>query len=182
VLHKALSDAVKRGRLKRNPADAVWPPTRGKASTRWWSVEELRAFLQHVQDDELYAAWLIFATTGSAAHGPRLAVLVHRLAGADPPRPRLDPRRRSTGPPEDVLQAVREPHDGGRPPSNPRSRLEALLRLGRASATGWHEAKVISQRLGHANVGITLDTYSHVLPAADETVAHTLANMILRGE
>jgi integrase len=51
-----------------------------------------------------------------------------------------------------------------------------------ASATGWHEAKVISQRLGHANVGITLDTYSHVLPAADEKVAHTLANVILGGE
>jgi integrase len=39
--------------------------------------------------------------------------------------------------------------------------------------------KVISQRLGHATVAITLDTYSHILPAADETVAHTLANVIL---
>ena len=37
----------------------------------------------------------------------------------------------------------------------------------------------ISQRLGHANVAITLDTYSHVLPAADETMAHTLASVIL---
>ena len=25
--------------------------------------------------------------------------------------------------------------------------------------------KVVSERLGHASVGITLDTYSHVLPA-----------------
>ena len=24
--------------------------------------------------------------------------------------------------------------------------------------------KVVSERLGHANIGITLDTYSHVLP------------------
>lgn len=39
--------------------------------------------------------------------------------------------------------------------------------------------KVISQRLGHANVAITMDTYSHVLPAADERVAHTLASVIL---
>lgn len=38
---------------------------------------------------------------------------------------------------------------------------------------------MISQRLGHANVGITLDTYSHVLPAADESVAHTLTHVIL---
>jgi hypothetical protein len=41
---------------------------------------------------------------------------------------------------------------------------------------GWHDVKVISQRLGHyATVAITLDTYSHVLPAADEKIAHTLA-------
>ena len=48
-----------------------------------------------------------------------------------------------------------------------------------SSATGWHDVKVISQRLGHATVAITLDTYSHVLPAADETMAHTLASVIL---
>jgi integrase len=28
--------------------------------------------------------------------------------------------------------------------------------------------KVVSQRLGHRTVGITLDTYSHVLPAHDQ--------------
>ena len=27
------------------------------------------------------------------------------------------------------------------------------------------QPKVVSERLGHASVGITLDTYSHVLPA-----------------
>jgi integrase len=48
-----------------------------------------------------------------------------------------------------------------------------------AKATGWHEVKVISERLGHASVGIAIDTYSHVLPAADEQVAHTLARLIL---
>jgi integrase len=51
-----------------------------------------------------------------------------------------------------------------------------------ASADGWHEVKVISQRLGHATVAITLDTYSHVLPAADVSVAHTLARVILAGD
>ena len=52
---------------------------------------------------------------------------------------------------------------------------------GPASAAGWHEVKVISERLGHANVAITIDTYSHVLPAADEATAHTLATAILGG-
>jgi integrase len=48
-----------------------------------------------------------------------------------------------------------------------------------ANATGWHEVKVISERLGHANVAITIDIYSHVLPAADAETAHTLAKLIL---
>jgi integrase len=26
-------------------------------------------------------------------------------------------------------------------------------------------AKIVSERLGHANIAITMDTYSHVLPA-----------------
>ncbi|MDP8928148.1 MAG: tyrosine-type recombinase/integrase, partial [Actinomycetota bacterium] len=46
-------------------------------------------------------------------------------------------------------------------------------------ARGWHDLKVISERLGHASVAITIDTYSHVLPAADEEAAHTLARLIL---
>lgn len=51
--------------------------------------------------------------------------------------------------------------------------------VGLRNASGWHEVKVISQRLGHASVGFTLDTYSHVLPAADEQTANTLASHIL---
>jgi integrase len=31
--------------------------------------------------------------------------------------------------------------------------------------------KVVSQRLGHSTVAITLDTYSHVLPAHDQAAA-----------
>ena len=31
--------------------------------------------------------------------------------------------------------------------------------------------KVVSERLGHANIGITLDTYSHVLPNRQEEAA-----------
>jgi integrase len=40
-------------------------------------------------------------------------------------------------------------------------------------------AKVISERLGHASVAITLDTYSHVSPGLDEQAANTIASLIL---
>ena len=43
-------------------------------------------------------------------------------------------------------------------------------------------AKVVSERLGHANIAITMDTYSHVLPGMDESAASTVASLILGGE
>jgi integrase len=43
-------------------------------------------------------------------------------------------------------------------------------------------AKVVSERLGHANIAITMDTYSHVLPGMDERAAATVASLILGEE
>ena len=40
-------------------------------------------------------------------------------------------------------------------------------------------AKVVSERLGHANIAITMDTYSHVLPGMDADAAVTVARLIL---
>jgi integrase len=40
-------------------------------------------------------------------------------------------------------------------------------------------AKIISERLGHANIMITMDTYSHVLPGMDAEAATTVARLIL---
>ena len=40
-------------------------------------------------------------------------------------------------------------------------------------------AKVVSERLGHASIAITMDTYSHVLPGLDAEAAGTVARLIL---
>jgi integrase len=65
----------------------------------------------------------------------------------------------------------------------PRIRLHdvrhSYASAGLANASGWGEVKVMSERLGHASIGITLDTYSHVLPDQDADVAATLATVIL---
>jgi integrase len=39
--------------------------------------------------------------------------------------------------------------------------------------------KVVSARLGHANIQITLDTYSHILPEMDQEAADAIATLIL---
>jgi len=46
--------------------------------------------------------------------------------------------------------------------------------------------KIVSERLGHSSVGITLDTYSHVLPGLQEAAAKRfeegLQNSIVEGQ
>jgi integrase len=37
---------------------------------------------------------------------------------------------------------------------------------------------VVSERLGHASVAITLDTYSHAIPALHEEAADTVAALV----
>jgi integrase len=43
-------------------------------------------------------------------------------------------------------------------------------------------AKVMQERLGHASISITLDLYSHVIPAMQEDAAATVAKLVLGGE
>ncbi len=38
--------------------------------------------------------------------------------------------------------------------------------------------KIVSERLGHANIGITLDTYSHVLPGLQERAAEDFDKLV----
>ncbi len=47
-----------------------------------------------------------------------------------------------------------------------------------ALGAGLHP-KIVSERLGHANIGITLDCYSHVLPAISEEAACRVAALVL---
>ena len=41
--------------------------------------------------------------------------------------------------------------------------------------------KVVSERLGHATVAITLDTYSHAIPAMQEEAAQLIAGLVFEG-
>jgi len=54
-----------------------------------WSPEQLRTFLEHVQEDRLYAAWLLLATTGMR----RGEVAGLRWADIDLDAGRVSPRR-----------------------------------------------------------------------------------------
>lgn len=38
--------------------------------------------------------------------------------------------------------------------------------------------KVVQERLGHANISITMDTYSHVMPDMQESAAELVAALV----
>ena len=48
-------------------------------------------------------------------------------------------------------------------------------------AQGEHP-KIVSERLGHANITLTLDTYSHVLPGMEEQAAQRLETLLFNSK
>src|SRR5205814_7204003 len=62
--HKALRDAMRWGKLARNPADFADPPRERRPEMHVWSAEQARAFLAHVKGDRLSALYLLALTTG----------------------------------------------------------------------------------------------------------------------
>jgi integrase len=67
IVHRAIRDAVRWGRIARNPADAADPP-RASAVVRptmtTWTADQVRTFLDHTAEYRLHAAYLLLATTG----------------------------------------------------------------------------------------------------------------------
>ena len=62
----------------------------------------------------------------------------------------------------------------------PRIRLHDLRHTYATMAlTAGVHPKIVSERLGHANIGITLDCYSHCLPALSEEAAYRVAALVV---
>lgn len=64
AIHKALDDAVRWGRLARNPADLADPPKTAAPEMSIWTADQIGAFVGHVREDRLAGAWVLLATTG----------------------------------------------------------------------------------------------------------------------
>lgn len=67
IVHAALKDAMRWGRVARNIADAADPPSAGSSRSsrpRAWTAAQLGAFLDFIADDRYLPAWMFTATTG----------------------------------------------------------------------------------------------------------------------
>lgn len=238
TLHRLLKDAVRWGRIARNPADMADPPKRTAThrEIRAWNVETLRTFLEVTRDDNLFALWLFLATSGvrrGEALGLRwldvdldmararitqtvisISWKVHfgqpkTAAGRRPIA--LDPM--TVGVMRDhrkrmlelrllvgdgfVDQGLVFCHPDGSP-LHPERVYQAFQRalkkhdlpvisihgLRHTWATialeqGVHP-RVVQERLGHSNIAVTLQTYSHVLPTMHDEAAATVASLLVR--
>jgi integrase len=64
VMHRALKDAVRWGKLTRNVADLADPPRPRRVDRPTWDAHQIRGFLEHVAEDRLWAAWVLMLSTG----------------------------------------------------------------------------------------------------------------------
>jgi len=235
ILHRALKDAVRWGRLSRNPIDAADPPrVNGSArELKTWTAEQLAAFLAATRDDRLHALWHLLALTGmrrgealglqwddidleAASLSVRRALIPNgrevvtsepktargrRVIALDPgtvavlkgqAARQLEEQAHAKSWSETGLIFTREDGEALHPEVVSRFFRQAVKRallpairlhdLRHTHATlalraGIHP-KVLSERLGHASISITLDTYSHAIPAMQEEAAARIAELV----
>lgn len=233
MLHGALGAAVRKGQLVTNPADRADAPKATRATTHTWKPAELRAFLESVTDDRLYAAWLLSASTG--LRRGELLGLTWRACDLDAGRisitqtildighkvtlstPKTDKGRRTVALDQATILALREHRkrqmaeisamgdwpdhglvftreDGAavhpawfsrafaqrvRRAGLPAIRLHDLRHTHATIAleAGVHP-KIVSERLGHSTVALTLDVYSHAVPALEQEAAERVAALV----
>jgi integrase len=159
-----------------------------------WTAAELRAFLAAVEDDRLYALWLLAASTGMR----RGELLGLQWPDVDLGRARVAVRRSLVTVGHKVMVSEPKTAKGRRSVALDPATVAGLkawhkhqaadlpvIRLHDhchthatlALAAGVHP-KVVQERLGHANIAITLDTYSHAVPALEEQAARTVAALV----
>jgi integrase len=237
VLHRALADGVKRGRLTRNPCDAVDVPTVGGAADRemkTWTAEEAKAFLEVTRGDRL-AGMRRLALSNGLRRGElcrlqwadvdltvgTLAVrraLVSAGYKVKLQTPKTKKGTRTMGLASETVAALKRQAgqqtkdaakrgdvwqdtgfvftaEDGQPmhPDRvsklfddavskapvPRIRLHDLRHTCATLAlrAGIHP-KVVQEMLGHATIGITLDSYSHAVQGMQEDAAQRIGALL----
>ena len=237
IAHRAFRDAVKWGRLSRNPADAADPPrasSSGSPEMTTWTAGQLGDFLTRTAGDRLHAAWLLLATTGMrrgealglrwvdvdltagrAAIRQTVITVQHAVVFGTPKTAKgrrtitldavtvtalRDHRKRQAAERLQIGAGWRDHDlvfprvDGG--PLHPERFSRTFVNRGRQLGLppirlhdlrhGWAtmalaadvHPKVVQERLGHANIGITLDTYSHVTAALHGDAAEKVAGIV----
>jgi integrase len=236
LLKKAFSDAIRKKKLRSNPADATDTIELNTPEQKAWTTEELQQFTNSTSTHRWCAAWALMATTGvrrGEVLGLRWAdvdmenskitirstrIRFGKQTIASTPKTKTGNRTITIGPL--VMASVREWRrtqnaerlvmgagwqnieadlvftnpDGSAPNVEAFSNLFAKL----AKRAGLRQirlhdvrhsyatdalrsgvpVKVVSQRLGHADITVTLRVYAHVMPGDDEQAAEMAEHLV----
>ena len=230
VLHKAFRDAIRWGLIDRNPCAGADPPKlRAGQRTQFstWSADELRRFLDFVQNDKLYPLWLLLATTGMrrgealglrwcdldlerGEAAIRQTVVSHHYVIAISEPKTVKGRRVVALDDHSVAALVRYKREKcpqredefvfcyrTKTPLNPIDISKGFVKLCKGAGlrrirlhdlrhthatlalqAGIHP-KIVSERLGHSTIALTLDIYSHAIPHLQKEAAAELAALVL---
>ena len=228
ILARAFRDAVRWGRLARNPCDAADPPAAHSPEMKAWTGDEVRTFIQSISEHRWASIWALMATTGMRRGeilGLRWSdvdlevgtlkiqstrIRFGSIVASSTPKTASGNRTIAIGPTvvsqlrawrkrqteERLAMGAGWMNEGnlvvtladGSPP-NPESfsnlfgklATKAGLRSIRlhdlrhsyatAALASGVPVKVVSQRLGHADIGVTLKVYAHVMPGDDQAAA-----------
>lgn len=238
MLTKAFGDAVRWGRVQRNPCDAADPPRGQSPEMKAWTGDQLRTFITSVLDHRWSAIWSLLATTGMRRgeilglrwsdvdlDAGALTIRSTRIRygntiEASTPKTARGNRTVALGPNvvanlrswrkaqteqrlvmgagwQNVDDLVVTVADGSAP--NPEAFSNTFRKLAERAALPnirLHDirhsyataaladgvpVKVVSQRIGHADVGVTLKVYAHVMPG-DDISAAVRADRLLLGQ
>lgn len=232
VLHRALNDAMKLGKVTRNVCDMVDRPRVEKSTIKALDPGQVDDFLTAAERDRLYALYVL-----AIASGLRLGELCalqwsdvdldagtltvrHTLMEVKGKRelsqPKSDSGRRRVDLAAAAVAALWEHRakmlseglagstiifvdtDGNtlrRSNVSRRSFKPILKTAGLPPTTRFHDLrhtsatllltkgvhpKVVQERLGHSQISMTLDTYSHVMPSLQRDAANTLDSFLTR--
>jgi integrase len=236
MIHRALVDAVAWKYITDNPASTIRPPKLARARRKVWTPDQIRTFLNSVQEDRFAALFLLELTTGIrrgqlcglkwsdvdldgrqiTVHDNRVVVAGHARDKAGGKTENADQTisiDRATASALETWRGIQDRerdflgtdyHAGdyvftfadGRPPhpDTIRQRFDRLAAAAGLSRITFHDLrhsyatgalkagispKVVSQRIGHANVGFFLQTYAHVLGNDDREAAEQAAAFLL---
>jgi integrase len=216
ILHKALDQAFRWGLVTRNVTDLVDAPRPKRKPLVVWNAEQVKTFLQAVEDHQYYPLYLLAIYTGMR-QGEILGVhkedidlangIINVQHQVQPIRGKglvvtdvkTDKSKRPVTLPETVLNVIREllkavesglifTSRSGQPYWSAnvyRHFKQTITELGLPNirfhdlrhthatlllAAGVHP-KVVQERLGHSQISLTLDTYSHVIPSLQTEAA-----------